>query len=60
MSNLDDPARRVRQHVYKVLAQIPTVNDPQRHQPGPVSDNTVEIDREEDGARPINGDKGPT
>ena len=59
MKNSERDAERVRQHVRKVLAQIAPLKHQQRDKPSPVSNHAVEIDRERDGARPIDGHKRP-
>ncbi len=57
MAEESDANERVRQHVRKVLAQLEGLRVQQRAQ---ASDRTGEVDREEDIARRIGGDKGPS
>jgi hypothetical protein len=60
MMNSDRDAERVRQHAHKVLAKIRALKSQERRDTSsPTSDHGVETDREHDGARLINGYKGP-
>jgi hypothetical protein len=58
---MSDAEEHIRQHVRKILAQLRALKEQQRDKPDPFRpDITVEIDREEDTPRSVNGGESPT